>query len=220
MYLFIVPKVLILYFTRILTFSLKMKEAKSFGLLFVILLLLQSPSVTAEDPFVAKQRVIQKELFDRFTALDRKFNPAKNKESTTAVKPKSPFSKPFVEKPFIDHIAFPQGVRDPFAIPSLLLQSLVAEQNNNGKNLSSNSNFFRNSQLPLPKIKLKGVLHHQNNPSPLAIVLLNEETYMVREGDEIGFNIAEPSQVIKIKKINRLSLLVAIGTLGELVIVR
>jgi len=181
-----------------------------------ILLLAHSITAMSEDSFVEKQRKIQQEMYRRFTALDHRFNG--EGEPKKEVKPALFSSKEPVT--FIDSIAYPQGIRDPFAIPSLLLQTLALERNNKTQGNSSTYAFAQTSLLTMPKIKLKGVMRQQSNLSPLAVILLNNETYMVREGDEIGFNLAEPSQVIKIKSIKRLSLLIEVGTLGELVIVR
>jgi len=182
-----------------------------------IILLAQSITVWAEDPFVEKQRQIQQEMYRRFTALDRRINGEEKPKSEA--KPEMFSSHEPVT--FIDSIAYPHGIRDPFSIPSLLLQTLAVERSHKKQaNASSSYAFSQTSLLTMPKIKLKGVMHQRRNLSPLAVILLNNETYMVREGDEIGFNLAEPSQVIKIKRIKRLSLLIEVGTLGELVIVR
>jgi Tfp pilus assembly protein PilP len=170
----------------------------------------------AGDPMIEKQRQFQKQRFDLFNGLSRRFN---DDEETKMMA--SPSTMPQNPVAFIDSIAFPKGNRDPFAIPSILLQSLANERSEKERKLSASAFAFSNSSLhSVPTIKLKGVVHHPGNPSPLAIVHLNNETYMVREGDEVGFNPAEPSQIIKIKKINRLSVLVEVGTLGALVIVR
>jgi len=181
------------------------------------ILLAYSIAAWAEDPFVEKQRQIQQEMYRRFTALDRRING--EDEPKTDDKPALFSSTEPVT--IIDSIAYPHGIRDPFAIPSLLMQTLAIERSNKTRgNGSSSYAFSQTSLLTMPKIKLKGVMHQRRNLSPLAVILLNNETYMVREGDEIGFNLAEPSQVIKIKSIKRLSLLIEVGTLGELVIVR
>jgi len=182
----------------------------------LVFLLGYSIVAIAEDPFVEKQRQIQQEMFRRFTALDRRFNG--EEKSKPDSEPKVFSSKQAVT--FIDSIAYPKGIRDPFSVPSLLMQTLALERNNQGQKSHSSYVFSQTSLLAMPKIKLKGVMHQRKSLSPLAVILLNNETYMVREGDEIGFNLAEPSQVIKIKQIKRLSLLIEVGTLGELVIVR
>jgi hypothetical protein len=43
---------------------------------------------------------------------------------------------------------------------------------------------------------------------------------MVRVGDEISFNPAMPTQVVKVIKISRLNVVVEVGTLGDLIVVR
>jgi len=184
-------------------------------LLFIIVLA-QSITVWAEDPFVEKQRQIQQEMYRRFTALDRRING----EEKPKIEAKPEMFSSHEPVTLIDSIAYPYGIRDPFAIPSLLLQTLAIERDNKMQGSMSSSSSVKTSLLTMPEIKLKGVMHQQHNADPLAVILLNNETYMVREGDEIGFNIAEPSQVIKIKRIKRLSLLIEVRTLGQMVIVR
>jgi hypothetical protein len=177
--------------------------------LMLPLLLCSSTLCLAADPMLKRQEEFQKERL-------RVFNSLVGEKEVTKAPP------PVQEKAvFLDSVAFPKGIRDPFAIPSILLQSLATERSKKERQLSASAYAFSNtSLLAVPKIKLKGVMHHPNNPSPLAILLLNGETYMVREGDEVGFNPSEPSQVIKIKKIKRLSVLIEVGTLGALVVVR
>jgi len=186
---------------------------------FLVCFLPYSINAFADDPFVEKQRLLQQEMYKRFTTLDRRLNGAV--ESKAEPEPEAKVFSSRQAVTFVDSIAYPKGVRDPFAIPSLLLQTLALERNNKVQSNSLSSYAFsQTSVLTMPKIKLKGVMHQRRDSSPLAVILLNNETYMVREGDEIGFNLAEPSQVIKIKQIKRLSLLIEVGTLGELVIVR
>jgi len=179
-------------------------------------LLFYSLSAVADDSMIEKQRKFQKQMFERFTELDRRFNgddSTKTKVNPDAIRAVNPPAS------FVDHLAFPNNERDPFAVPYQLLQSLANERTKKG--IANTSTIYTKApSTALPKVKLKGILHHQNNASPLAIMLLNNETYMVRNGDEIGFNPADPSQVIKIKEIKRLSVLIEVGTLGELVIVR
>jgi len=186
---------------------------------FLVCFLPYSINAFADDPFVEKQRLLQQEMYKRFTTLDRRLNGELESKAEPEPEAKVFSSRQVVT--FVDSIAYPNGIRDPFAIPSLLLQTLALERSNKVQSNSLSSYAFsQTSVLTMPKIKLKGVMHQRRDSSPLAVILLNNETYMVREGDEIGFNLAEPSQVIKIKQIKRLSLLIEVGTLGELVIVR
>ena len=190
----------------------------------IIFLLFYAGFCMAVDPILEKQRNYEQERLDRFNSLRMFDNERTVDESEGVGKVISETVSNIMARQaftFNDSVAFPQGIRDPFAIPSILLQSLASERSKKERKLSASAYAFSNtSLLSVPKIKLKGVMHHPKNPSPLAILLLNSETYMVREGDEVSFNLAEPSQVIKIKKINRLSVLIEVGTLGALVVVR
>ncbi len=185
-------------------------------ILYLFILIIYSAQSMAEDPMIEKQRHFQKERFAAFNKINRSFD-FDDKKTQHNLK-KSDTTPPI---PLIDSVAFPNGIRDPFAVPSILLESLASERNKKEQMLSSSTYAFSNtSLLKMPKIKLKGVVHRKGSSEPLAIVLLNNESYMVREGDELGFNPSEPSKIIKIKKIRRLSVLVEVGTLGALVIVR
>lgn len=187
-----------------------------FSFIFILALpLFYSVSSMAGNPMIEKQREFQQQRFDRFNSI-RRFH-----DDDKASVDNMPSLQVDEQMAFSDSVAFPKGVRDPFAIPSILLQSLASERSKKERKLSASAFAFSNtSLLSMPKIKLKGVLKLREGAPQLAILLLNNETYMVREGDEVGFNPVEPSQVIKIKKINRLSVLVEVGTLGAVVIVR
>lgn len=191
------------------------KSTHSTNFSFILCLLFSMP-VMAEDSFVTKAREDQQEMLDSLTVLNNKINFGEKKQAG-----KQAAFKMSAVSLYTDSSAFPDGVRDPFAVPSLLLQSLVNERHKKeARSSMAGHAFARDAALIMPKIKLKGVLHQRGSDSPLAIVLLNNETYMVREGDEVGFNAIKPSHVIKIKEIKRLSVLVEVGTLGELVVVR
>lgn len=185
-----------------------------FSFKFILALpLFYSVSSMAGNPMIEKQREFQQQRFDRFNSI-RRFH-----DDDKASVDNMPSLQVDEQMAFADSVAFPKGVRDPFAIPSILLQSLASERSKKERKLSAFA-FSNTSLLSMPKIKLKGVLKLREGAPQLAILLLNNETYMVREGDEVGFNPVEPSQVIKIKKINRLSVLVEVGTVGAVVIVR
>ncbi len=170
----------------------------------------------AADPWVEKQRQIQNTLFDRFTQLDKRLNQAEKQSGKSQAAADMPVYQP-VE--IIDP-AFVNGERDPFMMPLALKQQMQRLQQQSSVDRSQLYAFSRINAQQMPKIRLKGVMHKPGKRSPLAVIEMNDETFMVRESDEVGFNIADPSQVIKIKKIDRLSLLVEVGTLGELLIIR
>jgi hypothetical protein len=47
-----------------------------------------------------------------------------------------------------------------------------------------------------------------------------KQIHMVKIGDEIAFDRTDPGLVFKIREINRLSVIVEVGTLGDMIIVR
>ncbi len=196
------------------------RHSHSTVIFFMVYLLLVNliviERVIAEDAMITTIRNQQQALRDNMSNLVDGFLP---KTASAKKKPTlSPYQSP---KSTTSLYAFPNGVRDPFAVPLRLLQSLAANQSAQNQDAAQlNYAFSRVAAKKMPKIKLKGVMHRPDDSSPLAVVQLNNETYMVRENDEVGFNPANPAQVIKIIKINRLSMLVEVGTLGELVIVR
>jgi len=120
-------------------------------------------------------------------------------------------------------LAFMNGIRNPFSATKI-----IVDTGNEGSSLNEGGNAysgydFRSPGLAikLPKLSLKGVVYKQSKSDPLALLdVAGYGVFMVRLEDEIGFNPADPSQVIKIKKINRLNIVVEVGTLGDLIVVR
>ena len=107
-------------------------------------------------------------------------------------------------------------VRDPF---SFNRNSKMFEDSINTASLP----IFRPSPIGniVPQLALKGIIVKDEDSSPVGLLQVGRsDVHMVREGDEIGFKANDPSQVIKIKKISRLSIIVEAGTLGDVIIVR
>jgi hypothetical protein len=80
----------------------------------------------------------------------------------------------------------------------------------------------RAGHTKIPQILLKGIIvdsEKENNYLAL-LELKNNGVYMVREGDEISFDQANPGTAIRIKSISRLSVLVEVGDLGNAFIIR
>jgi hypothetical protein len=116
---------------------------------------------------------------------------------------------------------FVNGLRDPFAITKELRKAGTQDDDNNDQAYSDYK--FKNPGLSvkLPRLTLKGVVFRKGNDQPLALLeVANQGVYVVRLNDEIGFNPADPGQVIKIIKISNLNIIVEVGTLGDLIIVR
>ena len=66
--------------------------------------------------------------------------------------------------------------------------------------------------------------HWQHLASQLVALLevggSDKQIHMVKIGDEIAFDRNDPSLVFKIRSIDRLSVIVEVGTLGDVIIVR
>lgn len=112
--------------------------------------------------------------------------------------------------------AFENGLRDPFSVTKKII-----DLNEPDEESAANNPFVSTTTDNIPKLKLRGVIMHNQDSSPLALLdIAGNGVHMVRVGDRIGFNATNPLQVLKIKQINRLNVIVEIGTLGDLVVVR
>jgi hypothetical protein len=111
----------------------------------------------------------------------------------------------------------PDTIRDPFT-PSRLMYEVISTQS--GVN-SGAYGFIPSLQGgDVPKMKLRGYVS-KDNESPVALLeIKGSGTFMVREGDEINIDPANPRQAIRISKITRLSVTVETGTLGSIRVLR
>lgn len=122
-----------------------------------------------------------------------------------------------------DSYAYINGVRDPFSATKIIIDASRDDSSLDGGDGAYSGYDFKSPGLAvkLPKLSLKGVVYKSSKSDPLALLdVSGHGVYMVRLEDEIGFSSADPSQVIKIKKINRLNIVVEVGTLGDLIVVR
>lgn len=101
--------------------------------------------------------------------------------------------------------------------------------NLSGQASRKRSGGFGSSFLPslnnnnIPTLKLRGVIHpHSDKPGELLALLEvgNNDVHMVRVGDEISYDPRDPNAAIKIIDINRLTVTVQAGSLGNVLIVR
>ena len=128
-----------------------------------------------------------------------------------------------VESSDAKSLAFLNGIRNPFSATKTIIDT-----GDDGSSLDEGGSAYSGYDfkspglaIKLPKLSLKGVVYKLSKSDPLALLdVAGHGVYMVRLEDEIGFNPADPSQVIKIKKINRLNIVVEVGTLGDLIVVR
>ncbi|OUS02447.1 hypothetical protein A9Q81_08680 [Gammaproteobacteria bacterium 42_54_T18] len=128
-----------------------------------------------------------------------------------------------VELSDANSLAFLNGIRDPFSATKKIVDTGNDGASSDDEGSAYSGYDFKSPGLAvkLPKLSLKGVVYKQSESDPLALLdVAGHGVYMVRLEDEIGFNFSDPSQVIKIKKINRLNIVVEVGSLGDLIVVR
>lgn len=110
-----------------------------------------------------------------------------------------------------------EPIRDPFNLSDKM--GMQAPGSTGGP-----TSFLPNfDQKKIPKLKLKGVVNTDaNSPEDLLALLEinNKEVYMVKVGDELSYDPANPSAAMKIVTISRLSVTVQVGSLGNVLIVR
>lgn len=103
--------------------------------------------------------------------------------------------------------------RDPFALTSVILGS------QNDKTAPSLQFTPVTTNTPIPQLRLKGIINTGGEKTAL-LEVAGYDTYVVKENDAIGIPNQGGSSVLKIKKIDRLSLIVEVGQLGQVIIVR
>ncbi len=111
-------------------------------------------------------------------------------------------------------------MRDPFSEPQ-------GAQTSEGEGLGIINTFgsgFRrspDSSVKVPKLLFKGFVDRGRNAPPMALIqIAGKRVHMVKEGDEININPANPRHAIRITKISRLSITVEAGTLGQMKVLR
>ncbi len=111
-------------------------------------------------------------------------------------------------------------LRNPFA-PTLDLAKMKVEEKTAPKKKKKEVTF---QQTPLdakiPRMHLKGHLRNEEGKLLSLLEIEGGSTYIVREGDTIGLSELGQDAVIKIKKIDRLHLVVEFGRMGTVIIVR
>jgi hypothetical protein len=109
--------------------------------------------------------------------------------------------------------------RDPFSPTKEILAKTTLPFEGDGRPA-----FVRSGQIGrIPQINLRGIVNTVDDDTLIALLELkstDNQIHVVRTGDEIAFDYRDPSLVIKIKEINRLSVLVEVGTLGDVIVVR
>ena len=109
--------------------------------------------------------------------------------------------------------------RDPFAPTEQILSSVVSSYSNDDRPAFVSSGALTR----LPPLKLRGIVKPGDQSTVVALLEVGgsgKQIHMVKIGDEIAFDRSDPSLVFKIREIDRLSVIVEVGTLGDVIIVR
>ena len=69
-------------------------------------------------------------------------------------------------------------------------------------------------------MKLRGIIRREGEKIAALLEIKGGGTHVVREEDTVGLNELGQDAVVRIKKINRLNLVVEVGSLGQVMIVR
>lgn len=72
----------------------------------------------------------------------------------------------------------------------------------------------------LPKLRLRGYIGDEDDTPVALLDIENHGIFLVRKGDTVGLQIGGRNTVLKIKDITKLSVLVEVGTIGQVVIVK
>ncbi len=121
-----------------------------------------------------------------------------------------------LQSPYLNPLIMltPQQIRDPFTPSTLMFEvsSLAAVE----------GGFLRSPMgtAGIPQMRLRGFIDQGDNERLALLEIAGARTYLVREGDDISINPAQPNSVIRITKIDRLSITVEAGILGSIRIQR
>lgn len=118
--------------------------------------------------------------------------------------------------------AYPED-RDPFALTSRLIRQDTAPKNTNSVHPEQDRaySFTRlKTGVNVPKLTLRGLILKSEKEKAAILEVEGMGTYVVREGDTISIPDGGFNNVIKVTQIDRLSLLIEVGKLGEVIIVR
>lgn len=117
--------------------------------------------------------------------------------------------------------AYPED-RDPFALTNRLIrQDTSPKQKNVNTEQDRAYSFTRlKTGVKVPKLTLRGLILKSKKEKAAVLEVEGMGTYVVREGDTISIPDGGFNNVIKVTQIDRLSLLIEVGKLGEVIIVR
>ncbi|MEM7405574.1 MAG: hypothetical protein AAF458_09800 [Pseudomonadota bacterium] len=110
---------------------------------------------------------------------------------------------------------YQDGERDPFAPTSRLIDA-----NTNRQGVDFQPGRSSAEALALPRMRLRGLVTENSGAIAALLEIENAGIHIVREGDTVGLYEARSSSVIRVRQINRLNVIVEVGTLGQTLIVR
>ena len=105
------------------------------------------------------------------------------------------------------------GRRDPFSPSDRLLQASLGQ---------AGSPQFQplNQATEIPRMHLRGLIEDEGGNVAALLEIENSGIHIVREGDTVGLYEMGVNSVIRVRRINRLNLVVEAGSLGQMIIVR
>jgi hypothetical protein len=106
--------------------------------------------------------------------------------------------------------------RDPFA----LTQRMIDEANLNSGQKPTEFIQQAVTRLNIPDIALKGIVQTKEGTRAAMIGIGPKRTYVVRETDSVSLSEFKQDTVLFIKEINRLSVVIEVGSLGQSIILR
>ncbi|MEM7194804.1 MAG: hypothetical protein AAF402_07640 [Pseudomonadota bacterium] len=106
-----------------------------------------------------------------------------------------------------------EGPRDPFALTPYIVEQFSAST-------SGEAVFTPTLSANVPPLALRGLVQKDANETVALLEIGNTGVYVVREGDTVGFRVGNEEQVMRIRKIDGLSVLVETGNLGKVIVVR
>lgn len=106
------------------------------------------------------------------------------------------------------------GARDPFSATPLMQQE--AQRQGVGPVFIPSPG----GPQSIPNLRLRGYVTGNGNQPVALLEVAGQQVFLVREGDTISLQGGAQNSVLKVKKITKLSALVEVGTLGQVIVVR
>jgi hypothetical protein len=124
----------------------------------------------------------------------------------------------------LQEMDFFEAERDPFALSAVLKRSVPRNSKGSAGAEQSQSPDYQfqrmNTGIQLPKLVLKALIIKSPQDKAAVLEISGLGSYVVREGDTVSLPQNGFNNVIKVSKIDRLSLLIEVGKLGEVIVVR